>query len=129
MQRIKQFKRHSLNVEKAVNTIHYHKGQISVEDLAQNLKISTRHLERKFDERIGLSPKQLCQIFCFKNIFYLLTQFPQDWASIALECGYYDQAHLIRDFKRYMGLSPNAYIKRQRDLNQLSAALNVQITT
>lgn len=112
-----------------MNTIHYHKGQISVEDLAQNLKISTRHLERKFDERIGLSPKQLCQIFCFKNIFYLLTQFPQDWASIALECGYYDQAHLIRDFKRYMGLSPNAYIKRQRDLNQLSAALNVQITT
>jgi AraC-like DNA-binding protein len=108
--RMNDFKAHSSNVEKAVAIIRSHKGQIPVEAVAKRLQISSRHLERKFTERIGISPKQLCRVFRIKNVLINLKAAECDWASFAVACGYFDQAHFIHEFKSFTGKSPMRYL-------------------
>ncbi len=108
--RMNDFRRHSLNVEKAVTIIRSHKGQIQIETLATQLKISSRYLERKFTERIGVPPKQLCRIFRIKNVLTDLRPTECDWVSLAIENGYFDQAHFIHEFKFFTGQSPISYL-------------------
>jgi len=113
LNRMKKFRKHSLNVEKAVAMIRSHKGRISVEALANSLKISIRHLERKFIKRIGIPPKQLCRIFRIKNVLIDSKISRYDSASLAIESGYFDQSHFIREFKYFTGYSPMTYLKRE----------------
>ena len=88
-----------------------HNGQVGIERLAELAGVSIRQLERRFKERVGMSPKELCRILRFKSVLKHSAQWPADsWASTALACGYYDQSHMIRDFKYYLGASPAAYL-------------------
>nr|WP_319395786.1 AraC family transcriptional regulator [uncultured Desulfobacter sp.] len=107
--RMNAFRRHSLSVEKAVTIIREHKGQIPIKTLANQLQISRRHLERKFTERIGVPPKQLCRIFRLKNVLINLSPAENDWASLAVANGYFDQAHFIHEFQFFTGQSPITY--------------------
>jgi AraC-like DNA-binding protein len=108
--RLKKCQNDDMAVDAALHAVLSYKGQITVEYLTQYSGLSCRQLERKFKERIGVSPKQLCRSVRFKYIFKYLEASPSEsWASVALACGYYDQSHMIRDFKHYTGLSPNAY--------------------
>jgi transcriptional regulator GlxA family with amidase domain len=89
------------------------KGQINIDRLATLIGMSGRHLERRFKEQVGMSPKQLCRNLRFKNIFRHLAAYPADsWVSTALACGYHDQAHMIHDFRRFTGTSPAAYFSK-----------------
>lgn len=124
LNRMNEFRKHSLNVEKAVSMIRSHKGQISVAALANRLQISSRHLERKFTERIGISPKQLCSIFRIKNVLMQFKAAEYDSASLALESGYFDQSHFIREFKCYTGYCPGAYLKREYSLENQQQIFN-----
>ncbi len=104
-------------IDTALRGIQGYKGQVTVEHLAQHTGLSCRQLERKFKERVGISPKQLSRSLRFKNIFKYLERSPYEtWTSVALACGYYDQAHMIRDFKHYTGLSPVAYFNHQPEI-------------
>lgn len=114
LNRIKEFRKHSLNVEKAVNMIRSHNGLISVEALASSLQISSRHLERKFMERIGIPPKQLCRIFRIKNVLNDFKISQCDFVSIAMQSGYFDQSHFIHEFKYFTGYSPGIYLKQKK---------------
>lgn len=107
--RMNAFRKHSLKVEKAVNIIRTHKGQIPIKTLANRLQISSRHLERKFTERIGVPPKQLCRILRLKNVLIHLKPTECDWASLAVANGYFDQAHFIHEFQFFIGQSPITY--------------------
>jgi AraC-like DNA-binding protein len=99
-------------VAAAIRAIESHKGMISVDFVARKVGVSSRHLERKFKERVGLSPKQLCRSLRFKHFVSSKIQKPEgSWLDTALDCGYYDQAHMINDFKHYTGLSPSAYFE------------------
>lgn len=113
LNRMNNFRRHSLNVEKAVGIIRSHKGKISVETIANRLQISSRQLERKFMERIGIPPKQLCKIFRIKNVLIHLNADRYDLATLAIESGYFDQSHFIHEFKFFTGHSPAAYLTRE----------------
>ncbi len=94
----------------AIKTIESQKGLINIDRVAKKAGISSRHLERKFKERVGLSPKQLSRSLRFKHFVSSKMQNPEEsWLDTALDCGYYDQAHMIRDFKYYTGLCPSAY--------------------
>jgi AraC-like DNA-binding protein len=87
-------------------------GQISIDALADRLGVSGRQLERKFRQRVGIEPKLLCRIIRFQEIFQALERSEEGrWLSAALDCGYYDQAHFIRDFKRFSGLCPSSYFR------------------
>ena len=87
------------------------KGCISIEDLAYKTGISNRQLIRRFDNCIGLSPKEFSRITKFIHSLNYLKQFPEkNFTETGYDCGYYDQAHFIRDFKEYSGLTPTEYL-------------------
>jgi AraC-like DNA-binding protein len=63
---------------------------------------------------VGVSPKQYLKIMRFqKAISAIENNVSIQWSQIALESGYFDQAHFIHDFKHFSGFTPNEYIKRK----------------
>jgi AraC-like DNA-binding protein len=101
--------------QEAIETIEISKGRITIEQLSRQLGLSRRHLTRKFKERIGITPKQLCRNIRFKKVYRLIETAPDcNWADVALTCGYYDQSHLINEFKHFTGISPDAYFFSSR---------------
>jgi AraC-like DNA-binding protein len=83
-----------------------------VEALAAEIGCSRRHLDTGFREQVGLTPKLLGRILRFQHAVALSGTGP-GWAEIAQRCGYYDQAHLIRDFNQFAGSSPGDFARRQ----------------
>lgn len=83
-------------------------GRIAVDELSCKYNISTRTLQRLFKLSLGITPKEFIKIVRFRQVLKRL----QDSSSresllrIAFETGYYDHAHLTREFKRYAGLNP-----------------------
>ena len=82
-------------------------GQTSIDRLACDLGISGRQLERRFISEVGLGPKLLCRILRFQQVFRAVERADKNWARIAADCGYHDQAHLIRDFRQFAGQTPS----------------------
>lgn len=80
---------------------------VPIEEYAAMANMSMRNFERKFREQVGTSPKLFCRMLRFNRALKLKLQTPSKcWTSIALECDYYDQMHMIRDFKKFAGISP-----------------------
>lgn len=82
-------------------------GNIPIEKIASLACLSLRQFERVSKERIGLPPKVFARLVRFSKAYRLHENFPQlSWTNIAYECGYFDQAHLIREFKEFAGVAP-----------------------
>jgi AraC-like DNA-binding protein len=93
-------------------------GRLRVSELAQELRCSRRHLSTRFSEQVGVPPKTLARLLRFGRAARLLgagpsshkpgeaVGAPASLVEIALDCGYYDQAHLNRDFREFAGLAP-----------------------
>jgi AraC-like DNA-binding protein len=88
-------------------------NQFSLDWLAKESCLSSKQFERNFNERIGINPKYFARIIRFDKAFRMKNAFPnKDWLSIALECGYYDYQHLVRDYKEFTGMTPaNFYLQ------------------
>jgi AraC-like DNA-binding protein len=88
-------------------------GCVEVGRLAQELGWSRKHLVARFRQQIGLAPKMVARVFRFHRVVERLrsARAPR-WAEIAYDCGYYDQAHLIRDFGEFAGSTPTEYVHR-----------------
>ena len=71
--------------------------------------LSCRQLERRFLRDVGITPKRFCRIQRFQQVFQTIED-GADWVRAAVECGYYDQAHLIRDCKDFSGEAPAALV-------------------
>ncbi len=84
--------------------------------LAKNLGLSTRQLERRFNATVGLPPKLFGRIQRFSRVFRVLDQPFRNWAETAIACGYYDQAHLIRDCRDFSGATPAVLLAGDGDL-------------
>jgi len=83
------------------------KGQLSIRNLSDSTGISNRQLLRKFNDHVGLSPKEFARITKFINSLNVLKKHPtMSLTEIAYESGYYDQAHFIHDYKEFSGYSP-----------------------
>ena len=94
---------------RAVELICFAKGQLSPAKIAYEVCLCQRHFERKFKSAIGISPKTFAKIHRFKHALRYLRDNPdQDLTSVAIECGYYDHTHLIKDFKTLSGNTPTA---------------------
>ena len=88
-------------------------GFINIEKLAYNSNMSIRSFQRHFTEQVGVPPKLYCCITRFSYALSLKLNNPErDWVSIASETGYFDQMHLIKDFKRFSGSSPLMFMKK-----------------
>jgi AraC-like DNA-binding protein len=89
---------------------------LSIRELSSEIGLSDRQLRRHFDQRVGLAPKALAQIFRFQHVVRRLNNEPRvHWAEIANDAGYFDQSHLVHDFQRLTGLNPSQYLRDKRD--------------
>ena len=81
-----------------------------VETVAGELGFSHKHFVARFRAAVGLNPKLYCRLLRFRRALAEVHSRPEvDWAEIALESGYYDQAHFNRDFREFSGLTPSSY--------------------
>ncbi len=88
------------------------KGLTQVDKLSFDANMSIRNFERLFAEQVGIPPKVFSCIIRFNHAFEIkLKDTSKDWTSIAHECGYFDQMHMIRDFKRFAGSNPSTFLK------------------
>ncbi|MCU1234315.1 MAG: transcriptional regulator, AraC family [Candidatus Solibacter sp.] len=71
--------------------------------------LSERRFIELFRQQIGLTPKLYCRVRRFQSTLRRIPQGPVDWADVAVSSGYFDQAHLIHDFRAISGLSPGEY--------------------
>jgi AraC-like DNA-binding protein len=86
--------------------VHSH-GAVAVGELARETGWSRRHLAARFREEVGLAPKPFARILRFRHAAReLVLPDGRSLAEIALDCGYYDQAHLNRDFREFAGRPP-----------------------
>ena len=86
-------------------------GRVGIGALARELGWSHRRLIARFREQIGMPPKMLSRVLRFERVSGLLRDTPAPrLAELALDCGYYDQAHLNRDFRDFAGTTPGAYL-------------------
>jgi AraC-like DNA-binding protein len=81
-------------------------GRLAVESLAAELGCSRRHLAARFRDHVGVSPKAAARVIRFHTAVRRLSAGGAAWADIALDCGYYDQPHLNRDFREFAGITP-----------------------
>lgn len=80
---------------------------VKIGDLAKQLNINRRQLERNFATVIGLSPKQLAKMIRLQNTLQLIKENGvTNLTGVAIDGKYYDQAHFIKDFKEFTGMSP-----------------------
>ncbi len=102
-----------VRIRRALGTVETLGGRACVDQLAGLAGLSNRQLERRFKECVGIPPKQLCRSLRFKSVFKCLASNPaEQWSSVAVACGYYDQSHMINEFRRFTGMSPAAYFGR-----------------
>jgi AraC-like DNA-binding protein len=87
----------------------------NVNAVAVDLGVSERHLRRVFHETVGVSPKAFAKLARFRRALHAAREGGQtSWASIAAAAGYYDQAHLIAEFRAIAGVTPRALLDELR---------------
>jgi len=78
--------------------------------VTDTIGLSPKRFIERFKEQVGFSPKRYCRIRRFQHALRLAHQGGfVDWPELALECGYYDQAHFIHEFRAFSGLTPTGY--------------------
>jgi AraC-like DNA-binding protein len=88
-------------------------GRVPIGRLASELGRSHRHLTIRFREQVGLPPKTLARVLRFHRVVALAGAADRPgWADAAYDCGYYDQAHLNRDFREFAGTTPTGFLAR-----------------
>ena len=93
-------------------------GTERIGEVAASIGWSRKHLAAKFRDEVGLTPKLVARIARFNVALRRARQGDNLWAELASECGYADQAHLVRDFNKFAGDSPTGW---QARLAQLGA--------
>jgi AraC-like DNA-binding protein len=108
----------------ATKFLYHTKGQCRVEELAEACKTSVRQLQRGFQRDVGTSPKFLARTVRFEEAQRRLMLEPEtELTGLAYECGYFDQAHFIKEFRAFTGKTPSEYA---REMSQLQHRLKSQ---
>ncbi|MCA1573694.1 MAG: helix-turn-helix domain-containing protein [Acidobacteria bacterium] len=100
----------------AVHQLQHSPQFLAIRDLASMIGITQKHLISQFEKIVGLRPKSFARVAKFQKVVNLIEQQKQiEWSAIALECGYYDQAHFIKEFHSFSGLNPSTYLTQRGD--------------
>jgi len=87
-----------------------------VSDVARELGVSGKLLHRRFAEAVGLAPKRFARVRRMQRVLRVVTSGRRvRWAELAAAHAFYDQAHLIREFRELTGTTPAAYVPRNPD--------------
>ena len=106
-------------IDEAVEYIDSCHGCISVEAVARHLDISRRYLEKKFLEKVGVSPKFYARIKRFAALSNKIAhQESIDWQQIVLEYDFHDQSHLVKEFMEFNQMNPSQYHSLHQELSR-----------
>lgn len=95
-------------VDEAVARIAESGGTLRIDPLAREIGISRQHLARQFLHHVGVSPKTFARVMRFRRVTETLPA-DRDWADVAAANGFYDQSHLIAEFRELAGITPDAF--------------------
>ena len=87
--------------------------RLTIADISHRVGLSPRRFIQIFDDAVGLTPKLFARLRRFQRVLAATGMRPVDWAGLSAACGYFDQAHLIRDFHAFCGLTPRQYLARR----------------
>jgi AraC-like DNA-binding protein len=105
-------KTESLRLGRLVGAIAASHGEVTVADLAQAAGVSRQHLTRTFRQSVGITPKLYARLIRFRAALgFAARGGSADWAQSAVETGYADQSHMISDFRRFSGLTPDVFVR------------------
>ncbi|MEM8680617.1 MAG: helix-turn-helix domain-containing protein [Planctomycetota bacterium] len=92
----------------AIQTMESTCGKLRIAPLADRLGVSRRKLELAFRQDVGVTPKQFARIVRFRRVHQEMLENPdRRWVEAALDAGFFDQPHLVRDFQQFAGRSPS----------------------
>ena len=97
-------------------------GKLEIGDLAEELGWSHKHLIAQFRDQLGTPPKRLGRVLRFQRAIERIgaCDAPR-WVELALDCGYFDQSHMIREFRELAGCTPEEFIRLQLPIGGVSA--------
>lgn len=117
MERLTNYRQQQRTVDTAVFSIHNSK-LISLRQMAEELGYSQKQFIHIFKKHVGLSPKYYQRIARFNKVLKAVDkQQSIDWSQIGYTCGFYDQAHLINDFKYFSGMAPKDYLAQKGEFS------------
>jgi AraC-like DNA-binding protein len=117
--------KNELPIDKALPSIIKTGTLHNISEIASQSCVSIRQLERLYKQRIGLSPQHYARLVRFTKAWIKKENNHQlKWTNLAYECGYFDQMHLIRDFKEFTGIAPSLI---QKDLQDLPCSLQHEV--
>lgn len=119
---------HDARMAEAAAAIRTSEGRVPLDNLAAKVGLSPRALQRRFLEAVGVPPRMLASIVRFRRVFEAL-QAPgvASWTDAAQAAGYFDHPQMARDFQRFLGCTPSAFLAAEQGLaSQLVADANLQ---
>lgn len=104
-------------IDEAMELIDQHHGCISVEAVADKLKISRRYLEKKFLEKVGMSPKFYTRIRRFMMLSREVAYNKNlNWQDLVFKYSFHDQSHLVKEFMEFNQMNPTDYFTKHQEL-------------
>jgi len=86
--------------------------RLSIARMNEKIGYSQKHFTEMFRRQVGVTPKSYLRLMRFqKSVQKIDNATEVDWGTVALDCGFYDQAHFINDFKHFSGFTPEQYAK------------------
>lgn len=112
---VKKARKSSHLMDAAAQLMLAKRGTVPLDWLRREACLSVKQLERTFKERIGINPKVFNRLIRFDQAYRTKNAQPRlDWLSVAIECGYHDYQHLVRDYRDFTGLTPNGFLDLER---------------
>lgn len=104
-------------VRVAVRALSAGGSSAGVAEVAEAVGLSRRRLIEVFEREVGVTPKLYARLERFHRVKQRVASLgaPPSWAALAVECGYFDQSHMLRDFVEFSTMSPASYLRRTTD--------------
>jgi AraC-like DNA-binding protein len=97
-------------------------GKLDVGNLALELGWSHKHLIAQFRDQLGTAPKRLGRVLRFQRTIERIGALDAPrWVELAFDCGYFDQSHMIREFREFAGCTPEEFVGLQLPIGGVSA--------
>jgi AraC-like DNA-binding protein len=126
LQKLNQQKSKKNYVNKAAELMR-HPGVTSIKEISDEVCISQRQLERKFKDIVGIGPKQYLRLTRINKVMRVMEQGRSlDLTSVAYHCGYFDQAHFIKDFKKITAKNPTLFFKQKQQFITLPGQVTLE---
>lgn len=88
------------------------RGKSRIDHLTARLGWTRKHLSDRFADEIGIGPKAVARIVRIRSAMRLARTGASGWADVAADCGFADQAHLVREFRELAGETPSSWLQR-----------------